>query len=208
MLGYDLLELCRTGPIEKLNATDVSQPAIFVASLAALKQVEKDSPDAIANCTATADVVAVRGPKLKAVMSSMDRSLGKRLGTGTWDSVVGTLVASGIVAPADGSLRPRHAVLDPAARDAAKDAARRAGMTLGEWLNTVIAETAAEREGAERAREADKGDSPAGALEERLKRLGRAGADTSAPANRGANDLVSVLERAIEQDVGLLLPYR
>jgi hypothetical protein len=67
---------------------------------------------------ATADVVAVRGPALKAVMSSMDRSLGKRLGTGTWESVVGTLVAAGILDAADGSLRPRHAVLEPAARDA------------------------------------------------------------------------------------------
>ena len=54
LLGYDLLELCRTGPAEKLNATDVSQPAIFVASLAALKQAEKDAPDAVAACTATA----------------------------------------------------------------------------------------------------------------------------------------------------------
>ena len=67
---------------------------------------------------ATADVVAVRGPKLKAVMSSMDRSLGKRLGTGTWDSVVGTLVAAGVLGAADGGLRPRHAVLEPAASDA------------------------------------------------------------------------------------------
>ena len=36
VLGYDLLELCTHGPAEKLNATDVSQPAIYVASLAAL----------------------------------------------------------------------------------------------------------------------------------------------------------------------------
>ena len=47
---------------------------------------------------ATAQVVAVRGPKLKAVMSSMDRSLGKRLGTGTWDSVVATLMAGHVLA--------------------------------------------------------------------------------------------------------------
>lgn len=33
--------------------------------------------------------------------------------------------------------------IDPDARDAAKEAARRAGMTLGEWLNTVIADKAA-----------------------------------------------------------------
>lgn len=49
-----------------------------------------DDPAADPVLVATAQVVAVRGPKLKAVMSSMDRSLGKRLGTGTWDSVVAT----------------------------------------------------------------------------------------------------------------------
>src|SRR5205814_731574 len=32
LLGYDLLVLCVNGPAERLNATDVSQPAIFVAS--------------------------------------------------------------------------------------------------------------------------------------------------------------------------------
>ncbi len=36
VLGYDLLEVCTHGPAEKLNATDISQPAIYVASLAAL----------------------------------------------------------------------------------------------------------------------------------------------------------------------------
>src|SRR4051794_39698221 len=49
--------------------------------------------------------------------------------------------------------------VDANARDAAKDAARRAGMTLGEWLNTVIAETAAEREERER-REAAQSHAP------------------------------------------------
>src|SRR5215831_10490796 len=35
VLGYDLLAVCATGPADKLNATDVSQPALYVASLAA-----------------------------------------------------------------------------------------------------------------------------------------------------------------------------
>ena len=54
ILGEDLLELCRTGPAERLNATDVSQPAIFVASLAALEAMKKAEPDGIAECVATA----------------------------------------------------------------------------------------------------------------------------------------------------------
>jgi len=35
ILGYDLLDVCVSGPAEKLNSTAVSQPAIYVASLAA-----------------------------------------------------------------------------------------------------------------------------------------------------------------------------
>ncbi len=37
MLGYDLLEVCRSGPADRLNTTAVSQPAILVTSLAALE---------------------------------------------------------------------------------------------------------------------------------------------------------------------------
>jgi [acyl-carrier-protein] S-malonyltransferase len=46
ILGYDLAELCRSGPAEMLNTTAVSQPALLVTSLAALKMLERrpDSP--------------------------------------------------------------------------------------------------------------------------------------------------------------------
>lgn len=37
ILGYDLLGICRSGPVERLNTTAVSQPAILVTSLAALE---------------------------------------------------------------------------------------------------------------------------------------------------------------------------
>lgn len=37
ILGYDLLEVCKSGPAERLNTTAVSQPAILVTSLAALE---------------------------------------------------------------------------------------------------------------------------------------------------------------------------
>ncbi|MFO1149492.1 MAG: hypothetical protein U1E62_14040 [Alsobacter sp.] len=77
--------------------------------------------------------------------------------------------------------------VDTNARDAAKEAARRAGMTLGEWLNSVISETAAD------------GDKAEAGMEEKLQRLQRAAAETAAAAPKGANDLVSVLERAIAQ---------
>ena len=54
VLGYDLLALCTDGPAERLNATDVSQPAIFVASLAALEQWKSTEPEALQGVEATA----------------------------------------------------------------------------------------------------------------------------------------------------------
>ncbi len=54
ILDYDLLTLCRTGPAERLNATDISQPAIFVASLAALTDLQQAEPDTFDTVKATA----------------------------------------------------------------------------------------------------------------------------------------------------------
>ena len=54
VLGYDLLDLCANGPAERLNETDASQPAIFVASLAALESLKASSPEVVAGVTATA----------------------------------------------------------------------------------------------------------------------------------------------------------
>lgn len=39
ILGYDLLQVCVEGPKEKLDSTAVSQPAIYVASLAAVEKL-------------------------------------------------------------------------------------------------------------------------------------------------------------------------
>src|SRR5690349_1253123 len=54
ILGYDLLDVCVNGPAERLNSTVVSQPAIFVASLAALESLKQSEPDAVLGCAATA----------------------------------------------------------------------------------------------------------------------------------------------------------
>ncbi len=56
LLGYDLLGTCATGPAERLNATAVSQPAIYVASLAALESLRANEAErgAEAECVATA----------------------------------------------------------------------------------------------------------------------------------------------------------
>merc|ERR1719384_2214751 len=42
VLGYDLLERCVEGPKELLDSTEVSQPAIFVASMAAVEKLKQE----------------------------------------------------------------------------------------------------------------------------------------------------------------------
>jgi [acyl-carrier-protein] S-malonyltransferase len=54
ILGYPLLDVCVNGPVEKLNSTAVSQPAIFVSSLAALESLRQTEPAAIDTCSAAA----------------------------------------------------------------------------------------------------------------------------------------------------------
>ncbi|MCK6486594.1 MAG: ACP S-malonyltransferase [Phycisphaerae bacterium] len=43
ILGFDLADLCFSGPAERLNATDISQPAIFVTSVAVWSAIQEDS---------------------------------------------------------------------------------------------------------------------------------------------------------------------
>jgi [acyl-carrier-protein] S-malonyltransferase len=54
ILGFDLRALCFDGPAEALEPTDVSQPAIFVASLAALEDLKKNHPDVVDACAGAA----------------------------------------------------------------------------------------------------------------------------------------------------------
>jgi [acyl-carrier-protein] S-malonyltransferase len=54
ILGYHLIDVCAQGPADKLNSTEVSQPAIYVASLAALEKLRVQEPAAEAECIATA----------------------------------------------------------------------------------------------------------------------------------------------------------
>jgi len=51
ILGYDLLQVCTEGPKEKLDSTVVSQPAIFVASMAAVEKLRQEDPQAIDDAT-------------------------------------------------------------------------------------------------------------------------------------------------------------
>lgn len=46
ILGYDLLQACAEGPKARLDSTAVSQPAIYVASLAAVEKLRAEAGDA------------------------------------------------------------------------------------------------------------------------------------------------------------------
>jgi len=50
LLGYDLAKLCFEGPADELDSTVISQPAIFVSSLAALEKLRADLPDVVLAC--------------------------------------------------------------------------------------------------------------------------------------------------------------
>jgi [acyl-carrier-protein] S-malonyltransferase len=54
ILGYDLARLCFEGPAEELDSTVISQPALFVTSLAALESLRHESPDVVLSCEAAA----------------------------------------------------------------------------------------------------------------------------------------------------------
>jgi [acyl-carrier-protein] S-malonyltransferase len=54
VLGFDLAQCCFEGPAERLDSTVVSQPAIFVTSLAALELLRAENPEAVLSCEMTA----------------------------------------------------------------------------------------------------------------------------------------------------------
>jgi len=44
ILGYDLADVCLNGPEERIHSTVISQPALFVCSLAAVELLRQDTP--------------------------------------------------------------------------------------------------------------------------------------------------------------------
>jgi [acyl-carrier-protein] S-malonyltransferase len=54
LLGFDLKSACFDSPAEALEPTDVSQPAIYVASLAALESLKATNPDLVASAEGAA----------------------------------------------------------------------------------------------------------------------------------------------------------
>lgn len=54
ILGYDLRKLCTEGPSDQLNETTYSQPALFVAGLAAVERARELDPQKVESCSAVA----------------------------------------------------------------------------------------------------------------------------------------------------------
>lgn len=54
ILGYDLAQRCFEGPAALLDSTAISQPALFVTSLAALEMLRAEKPEAAESCEVTA----------------------------------------------------------------------------------------------------------------------------------------------------------
>ena len=54
VLGFDLAAKCFEGPAEELDSTVISQPALFVTSLAALEWLRSERPQVVLACERTA----------------------------------------------------------------------------------------------------------------------------------------------------------
>lgn len=50
VLGYDLAQLCFSGPADRLDSTVISQPALYVCSFAALEMLRAQQPELIEQC--------------------------------------------------------------------------------------------------------------------------------------------------------------
>ncbi len=85
-------------------------------------------------------VVIDKGPKVKPVLSHMDRGLTRRLGLGTWDAIVSDLVDEGVLAATRRGVRLRNDVLQPFVRDATVAALRvaAAGESVLELRTAVL----------------------------------------------------------------------
>ena len=54
ILGFDLLDLCVNGPIERLNATDCCQPALYVHAVATMMTLRNERPEIFEDLQAVA----------------------------------------------------------------------------------------------------------------------------------------------------------
>ena len=122
LAGLLVAELVLDGVVEPHGSDGV---AVAIGRTPSTRSTPSTSP----TLEAAADVVAEKGPKIKAVLSRMDRGLSRRLGAGTWDAVLSGLVRGGVVVWREGSRRPRYEVVEMAVRDTVVERLRAAAAT-------------------------------------------------------------------------------
>merc|ERR1719394_889095 len=54
ILGYDILDICLSGPESKLEETKYCQPAMFIAGLAGVEKLRLDREEAVTRCQVAA----------------------------------------------------------------------------------------------------------------------------------------------------------
>ena len=122
------LNACLAGLfVAELMIGGAAAPAEGDKGVTVIRERTPESP----TLAAVADVVAAKAPKTKAILSAMDRGLRQRLGTGTWDTAMSGLVATGALAPATNDRLPRQDVVDAATRDRLVDQLRVAAADNG-----------------------------------------------------------------------------
>jgi hypothetical protein len=108
--------------VAELILDDVIAPGDKTGRVAITGRVE---PKGVTLAAATA-VVIDKGPKLKAILSGMDRGLSRRIGFGTWDTTVAGLADAGVVEATSGGVRPRNNLIQGFVRDSTVAALRHA----------------------------------------------------------------------------------
>ena len=115
------LNACLAGLLlADLVLDDVVQPADRANRMVVTGRAEQRTK-VLAAATA---VLIEKGPKIRAVLSHMDRGLTHHLGLGTWDATMAGLVDEGVVAASSGGLRPLHDVVGLHVRDSVVAALR------------------------------------------------------------------------------------
>jgi hypothetical protein len=119
--GRSALNACLAGLLlAELVLDDVVEPGERPKQMVVTGRSE---PKTIVLAAATT-VVIEKGPKIKAILSHMDRGLTRHLGLGTWDATVSGLVDAGVLAASSGSLREHNDVLGLFVRDSVVAALR------------------------------------------------------------------------------------